>query len=341
MPTFFDQPITNKTGGLIADPITAYLENVDKRLDEKILAELMMMFRRSIVKQLMQPRQDRKGHESNSVYSHPCARKARYSFDGAERAPLQSRTLLKFLLGDMVELSVWGIAKLAGLDVDLNNHDLVVTGLSDDKLVQVHPDGLLRQDGRLYNVEIKSCDSKTFDRWLQQGGPNDDWGYLTQATMEIQAWRENGDDVNETVFVAVSTGSRQGSIAEWVLPYQPEKYEAWQERRRLRQQPELPPMPYQPEPELQFKKGRDVDAALMGFGEPAPRLDKNQKVYGWDYPTGRQLVPFACTYCDFLKLDYPTAEMEMDGSRPIWVVPATPSKLFLGPEMTPEARLAK
>ncbi len=321
MPLITIDSLQPTTGGLIAGPITAYLEQAHKEPDQAVMDELTGMFQRSIIKQLMQPRKDRKGHESTTVYSHPCARKARYSYDGAARAPIQSRTMLKFLLGDMVELSVWGLAKLAGLDISLNNTDLSIKGLSDGLPVQVHPDGLLRHQGQSYNVEIKSCDSKTFDRWLEMGGPDDTWGYDTQQTVEQRAWHEAGVPVVGTCFVAVSTGSRQGSIAEWILPYKEELYLGWQERRRLRQQPELPPIPYVLEPEMAYKAGKECDSLMMAFGEPVPRLNKNQTVYGWDYPTGRHLVPFPCTYCDFMQQDYPTAQLEMNGKRPIWVVP--------------------
>lgn len=331
MPSFFDLPIENKTGGLMADPMTAYLENPEKRLDQTVLHEMEAMFRKSVVRQLMQPRDLRKGRESNTLYSFPCARKARYIFDGAERAPLQARAILKFLLGDLVELAVLGVARLAGLDIGLNNEDLTVTGVSDGKPVAVHPDGLLNANGRHYNLEVKSCDSKTFDRWLEQGGPSDDWGYRTQATIEVQAWKEHTWDVRETCFVAVSTGTRQGSIAEWILPYQPELYDAWQERRTLRQQPALPPIPFKPEAEMAFQRGKACDAMLMAHGEPVARLDKAGKTYGWDYPTGREVVGVTCSYCDFIKNCYPTAQMEMEGNKPVWVIPPPQSPLFTGP----------
>ena len=322
------QPVTS---GLIADAITAYLERHDKTLRKDVLDDMAAAFRRMTMKQLMAPRQDRKGHESTTSYTHPCPRKARLTYDGAAREAMRARTLLKFLLGDMVELTVLGIAKLAGLDIGMNNEDLTIEG-RDCKLIPVHPDGLLHHEGRWYNVEVKSCDSKTFDRWLEQGGPPDDWGYRTQASVEIQAWRETTLEVNETCFVAVSTGSRQGSIAEWRLPFQPELVDAWHQRREDARQPNLPTIPYDAVPEIQFVKGREIAAELVAspHGEPAPRTDKNNKIYGWDVPTGRQIVPTVpCGYCDFLKTQcWTTAEMDMDGSKPIWIVPAKKSQVL-------------
>jgi hypothetical protein len=149
--------------------------------------------------------------------------------------------------------------------------------------------------------------------------------------MEVKAWQEHGQDVQETVFVAVSTGSRQGSIAEWVIPFDQAKHDAWHERRRLRHQPELPPIPFAPQPEMAFKRGKGCDAEFMTFGDPKPRTNEAGAIYGWDYPTGRQLVDKVCTYCDFLKQCYPTADMEMEGNKPVWVIPPPPSPLFTGP----------
>lgn len=309
-----------ETDGVVASRLRDYLEHPHKSLDQVILAEMTNAFRRTVVKQLMQPREDRKGYESTTLYSGPCARKARLTFDGCEREPLQSRTLLKFLLGDIVELAVLGIAKLAGLRIGANNVDLTIMG-RDGVAVSVHPDGLLDEEGVQRNLEVKSCDSRTFDRWLTDGGPNDDWGYRTQASIEIQAWREAGYDVNETVFVAVSTGSRQGSIGEWIVPFEPELVEQWHARRAKRQQPDVPEVPFAAVAETVFHRGKppaDQPTAEVKF-------DKNGKPYGYTVETGRDKLPFNCSYCDY-KLTggcWPGAQLEVNDGKPIWVVQRT------------------
>lgn len=311
-----------ETTGLLADPIRTYLEQHEKRLDDAVLRETMQHMRQVIVRDLMQPRDTRAGKESNTLYTGACARKARLTYDGAERDPLRARTLLKFLLGDLVELSVLAIAKLAGCPITDNNIDLSIKG-EDGKEVAVHPDGLFRIDWKAYNVEIKSCDSRTFDAWLAQGGPDDAWGYLTQGSVEIQAWREYGVPVNETIFVAVSTGSRQGSIAEFVMPYDEALVVGWHERRRQAQAEAVPEIPFQAQPEIDFMRGKDVKAEWFAHGEPTPRTNEKSAVYGWDVMTGRLKVPLACTYCDFrAKHCWQQAEMEMDGTKPTWIVPA-------------------
>ncbi len=304
------------TDGFVATAIRAYLEQPHKALHQVILAEMTQAFRRTVVRQLMQGREDRAGYESTTLYSGPCARKARLTFDGCERDQLQARTLLKFLLGDIVELSVLGIAKLAGKQIGANNIDLTIMG-RDGVAVPVHPDGLLDEGAAQYNLEIKSCDSRTFDRWVAEGGPNDDWGYRTQASVEIQAWREAGYAINDTCFVAVSTGSRQGSIGEWIVPFEPKKVEAWHERRAQRQRVAIPMVPFRSVPETKFSRGKP----RFDDGTRTVRADKNGKVYGYETLTGRAQLPVQCGYCDYKITGgcWPNAGMEMKDGTPVWI----------------------
>jgi hypothetical protein len=308
--------------GYVAAAITAYLEGQTRHMNEAVLAEAMTRIKRTIMRQLMKPREDRKGYESNSLYIKPCARQARFTYDGVEREGLKARTLLKFLLGDIVELNVMLLAKLAGVDLGMNNEDLTVTG-RDGKLIPVHPDGLLNYEGRHSNVEVKSCDSRTFDRWMDNGGPNNDWGYLTQASVEIAAWRESGVDVDGTNFIALSTGSRIGSVADWYVPYDGTLVEQWHERRALVHAKELPPIPYSTEAETEYVAGRQPEklAVAAANGIPCAPREGAKGIYGWDIPTGRQILPMACSYCDYKQQCFPSAAMEVQGDRPIWVVP--------------------
>jgi hypothetical protein len=312
------------TGTVMAHRIIDYLERHDKSADAQVLQETVNRMRQVIVRDLMQPRDTRPGRESNTLYSGPCARKSRLIYDGAEREALRARSVMKFLLGDLVELSVLAVAQLAGCHILDNNIDLSVTG-RDGKAVTVHPDGrYVDPDGIQYNVEIKSCDSKTFDTWLAQGGPDDTWGYLTQASIEVAAWREyTSYPTNGTLFLAVSTGSRQGSIAEFYKPYDETLVEAWHNRREAAMGAELPDIPFDAQPEMEFVKGKDIDAVHFEKGEPTPRHDKNGKIHGWDVYTGRAIVPLICSYCDFMqKQCWKKADMDLSGSKPIWVVPS-------------------
>lgn len=312
----------SQTETVIAGRIEAYLEQHEKSADAQVLSETMQRMRQVLVRDLMQPRDSRAGKESNTLYTGPCARKSRLTYDGAVREPLRARTVLKFLLGDLVELSVLAVAQLAGCHIEDNNIDLTVRG-EDGLNIAVHPDGrYVAPDGHSYNVEIKSCDSHTFDTWLANGGPDDAWGYLTQASIEIQAWREAGVPVAATIFLAVSTGSRQGSIAEFVMPYQEELVIGWHERRLAARQAAVPPIPFQPQPELAFMRGKACDPTWFEHGDPTPRVNDKGATYGWDVYTGRAVVPLVCSYCDFRAQHcWQDAVLEIDGTKPLWVVP--------------------
>jgi hypothetical protein len=663
MPTF-TPPIQTEKPTLIAGRIIDYLEAQEKQVDDVVLKETVQRMRQVMVRDLMQPRDTRAGKESNTLYSGACARKARLTYDGAGRDPLRARTVLKFLLGDLVELSVLAMARLAGCHIEDNNRDLTVQG-EDGVLVPVHPDGrFMAEDDTAYNVEIKSCDSYTFDSWLDQGGPDDAWGYLcvpldteiltidgwktgvelnagdmalgfnhkthdlqweavsavnrypdfndellnfkhlqldmsctakhrvplykvkthwikekygqkkassewepivvhadeitasqylklpragnyqapnesiyendfvelvgwfvteghvghrgkwsgnrytgtgnkrkqhgmlkvtisqkdgvkgdrikrlasiyggavygpyvdgmlswnplatvrdrlldaaprkelqvrficqltrvqlqllfdtmvdgdgtrskgtlqfwqknaatrdafevlcvllghafrtswkkdcdvarthvmpgraigletvkisrsqyqgmvwcpvlpssfwvarrngrvfitgnTQASMEVQAWREAGVQAMGTLFIAVSTGSRQGSIAEFLMPYDEQLVVSWHERRLAVQQDKVPEIPFSGQPEMAFMRGKACNADWFVHGEPTPRLNEKGATYGWDVMTGRVVVPLICSYCDFMAQHcWKEATMELDGTKPIWVLPAT------------------
>jgi len=320
IPTYQDPPASS----LVEVPIIRYLEQDEKTFSFRILRAMTRAFMRAVYRQLMQPRDRRVGVESCTSYTGACARKARLQYEGAEAEKLMARPRLKFFVGDIIELSMVGLAQLAGVQLIDNNRDLSITG-RDGVRVPVHPDGrVVTPEGVSYNVEVKSADTHTFDAWLAQGGPDDTWGYLTQASVEIAAWREAGIPVSHTVFVAVSTGSRQGSIAEWLVPYDPALVAAWHDRRAVAHGPTVPPIPFTPDPETSFLRSKTLQAEWLVHGDPVGRKDKNGNIYGYDVPTGRLKVPTYCSYCAYRSTQcWTTAQMDMDGSRPVWVVPGT------------------
>jgi hypothetical protein len=228
--------------------------------------------------------------------------------------------MLKFLLGDMVELSVIGVAQLAGAQITDNNKDLFITG-RDGTQVPVHPDGLLWTGSQYWNVEIKSCDSRTYDRWSKQGGPDDTWGYLTQVAVEEQAWKEHGIMVEGTCFIAVSTGTRQGNVAEYILHGDEALLNGWHDRRALARGEKVPAIPFEMEVEKTTVRGKAIDAAHFFYGDPTPLHDKNGKLYGHEVMTGRKKLPVVCGYCAYRDHDFPG--VQFDDKEKVWIVPAT------------------
>ncbi|MEK9894919.1 MAG: hypothetical protein VW577_05370 [Pelagibacteraceae bacterium] len=307
---------------LIAGPIMAYLEQEQKTPNPDILTSMTAAFQKTVTRQLMQPRDTRAGYESATSYTGSCARKSRLQFDGETGERLLARPRLKFLMGDILELSVIGLAQLAGVMLRWNNRELWITG-RDGVEVVCHPDGLVTVGDQHWNVEVKSADTKTYDHWVANGGPDDTWGYLTQASVECAAWRQAGVEVQGTCFVAVSTGSRQGSITEWIVPANRELIEAWHDRRGIARGPEVPDIPFSAAPERSFLRSKTIDPSWLFHGDPVPRMDKNGSIYGYDVPTGRKIVPMICSYCTYRSTQcWTTAIQDMDGTKPIWVVPS-------------------
>lgn len=64
--------------------------------------------------------------------------------------------------------------------------------------------------------------------------------------------------------------------------------------------------------------GKEKAAPLREhYGEPS-EVTKN----GWySFKTGRQVLGFPCSYCGFLKQCFPTANLEIDGGKPKWIMP--------------------
>ena len=113
-----------------------------------------------------------------------------------------------------------------------------------------------------------------------------------------------------------------GSIAEWVVPFDEQLVMGWHERRLEARGQRVPEVPFEGTPESQFLRGKQVDANWFQYGDPSPRTNEKGAVYGWDVLTGRTMVPTICTYCDFRSAHcWTDAVMEMDGNKPVWVVP--------------------
>ena len=316
------QPAPSLRGTIVARRIKDFLVDDHKSYNQEVFDWMTTQYGKSAMRQLMTPRDRRVGHDSNTMYTNPCARKAWHQYHGSEGEPLQERQALKFLMGDGLEVAITGAARLAGVNLVDNNRDLFITG-EDGAKVSVHPDGRIIEPGKEYNCEIKSADTFSFDDWLRNNGPTGVFGesYYVQASVEVAAWREAGYDINETILIAISTGSRQASIAEFVLPYDQSLVDKWHERRRLARAAERPPIPFQAEMETEFVKGKAIDADVaFAHGEPAPRLDKNGNVYGWDVATGRLVLPTTCSYCAYKGLCWPGAQLDVEGGKPKWIV---------------------
>lgn len=116
-----------------------------------------------------------------------CARQQAYSYHGFPKKgkEMDGRSRLTFFAGDLTELIIVALAKLAGCT-------LTATGLNQipvwfkvkDTHVEGHPDGLILANGKLSLLEVKSASSFGFSKF-QRSGPDE--SYLAQCNMYMAA----------------------------------------------------------------------------------------------------------------------------------------------------------
>lgn len=107
-----------------------------------------------------------------------------------------------------------------------------------------------------------------------------------------------------------------------MLPYEPALVDAWHTRRNAARGECVPAIPFPSVPESTFVRGKELDAEWLQHGEPVPRKNEKGTIYGWDCHTGREIVPLNCSYCDYRQTQcWTTAELDMNGTKPIWIVP--------------------
>ena len=72
------------------------------------------------------------------------------------------------------------------------------------------------------------------------------------------------------------------------------------------------------EDEVEKVQGRDRLAAYELINGPQ-EVTKSGSWYSWK--TGRRILGYPCSYSKFRRICFPTAQMEMKGGRPVWVIP--------------------
>lgn len=248
---------------MLVEPIHTHLKSTGKTLNEAVLEWAVDKFRWRIRRQFMEDRWEGKGRVYTSSISHPCARKSAYQFHGAVKdEELSPRTLINFFCGDIVEVAVLALAKIAGCDIE-TPYELIkgsgkrMTVTQGGHTFACWPDALGQDGGTWMNVEVKKFNDWAFDRAERERGPTDDWGYLTQSSLEVMAWRQVGVEVKGTLMLAIR--GLTGHLAEWFLPYDQTLVDRAFERARqvYASTPEqLPERAFQPIPLEEQKKPR-------------------------------------------------------------------------------------
>ncbi|MDR7537405.1 MAG: hypothetical protein QN183_13700 [Armatimonadota bacterium] len=287
---------------MIADRIRDYLDNSRRaQPDETVLQWATRRFTDGL-RRRMGPDRDMTGRLYATLVTQRCARRAAYKYHGvAPDAPLPARAVLNYYVGDIAELAVLALAKAAGCDLAAPDELLLDTermrvsrnGLS----FGCWPDAVLHVGGAWYNVEVKKMAEASYDQAKRDGGPDDTWGYRTQASLEVAAWREAGIDVRATVLVALR--GLTGELGEWVLPYDDALVE-------------------------------QAFARAAQVRDSTPDLLPDRAHRPTTCPDGRQRLPVQCAYCSYTRRCWPTARRIVERGRPAWYVDTAGSAGHVG-----------
>ena len=180
---------------MIVDKIYKYLSSEELKLDEFLLKEVADLAKHNFSRQFMEEKEER---ELRLSLSGHCVRKLAYLHLGfpEEGKELDSRAKITFFLGDLVELALLKLAKLAGCYIFATGlNQLEISIKINEVEIKGHPDGLLLHEGKLYVVECKSMSDYGF-KDFEKG--NVSYEYLAQVNMYMHVL-----NLDNAVFVAL------------------------------------------------------------------------------------------------------------------------------------------
>lgn len=172
---------------MIVDKINNYLSAKEKTLDESLRYEVEKMAGWVFKRQFMTEDSDVSKGTVRLSSAGRCPRQVAYAFHGFEKKgkEIDARAKLVFWTGDLVELTVINLAKLAGANITATGLQQMSIKLPvNGAMVSGHPDGLLFEDKTAYLIEVKSMASYSFERFLK--GVIDE-SYLIQVNSYMEA----------------------------------------------------------------------------------------------------------------------------------------------------------
>jgi hypothetical protein len=113
-----------------------------------------------------------------------CPRQLAYGFHGVEKSGrgMDGRSKMVFFQGDVSELTIVNLAKLAGCNLVATGLDQITVSMTiDGFVIQGHPDGILYDNGKAYLFECKSMSSFSFKAFEKDG--TIDKTYKTQLSL--------------------------------------------------------------------------------------------------------------------------------------------------------------
>jgi len=251
--------------------------------DAPIPMEILNEFSQAVVEGFRRQILTEKSEKSNLRLSQVgrCVRQQWYSIKGFDGEPLNPRTRMTFLFGDIIEAVVVALAKTAGVNLFDQQKEVKVLG------VKGHIDGIIMDGKKACLFECKSMSDAGF-KSLERNGLEDDFGYLTQANLYMHAL---GLDVGYLVAVNKNTGH----IAEVEIH---KDYDIINKA---------------------LSNIKIVRKCLKKDTLPDRSFEATDEIFR-NKPTGRKILPVQCAYCPYKEHCWDNITMEFKNNRPIWVV---------------------
>jgi hypothetical protein len=234
---------------MIVDRILAYLSAGQLGINEAVKQEVEKIAGYSFQRQFMTEEDTDKKGKLRMSSCGKCPRQLAYSFHGikTEGKEIDARAKLIFFAGDLCELVITNLAKLAGVVITatgLNQINLEAEMMIESGMQKVtgHPDGMVLHEGKWYLFECKSMSDFAFDRFQKDGTLDD--SYIAQVNIYMHKL-----DLNACVVVGYDKNS--GVMHEIILQKDVEvvKKAVQNLRTVLDSTPEsLPERPYSPDP---------------------------------------------------------------------------------------------
>jgi hypothetical protein len=209
---------------MIVDKINAYLSQSNTTVNEHLKFQIEKLAGLAFQRQFMEEYESKPGVLRLSS-AGKCPRNLAYKYHGFEikGREIDSRAKIIFFQGDLVELMVMSLARLAGCNIVGTGFNQIKVAVpiavgTEPVVVEGHPDGFLIDYG-VKLTECKSMASFSYERF--EAGEIDD-GYRAQINMYLE-----GTGLPECLLVAMNKDN--GVLGEMLIPKDPKIVESAKE----------------------------------------------------------------------------------------------------------------
>ncbi len=216
------------------------IDNIYKVIDEGVddTEDAVEDFCNSARELLTRRLSPQKPWRNNLIFSSigQCVRKQYYQFHGVQGEKLEPHTKLKFIYGDIIELLLIALVKLAGYETRGEQDLLSLDGVRGRRDVVINN----------HNVDIKSASTYSFKKFQTGAIQEDDpFGYM----MQLACYLEAADDVNKDTTYNLVMDKQHGHITLFEPLMLPNAAERIKEVKNIVAQDTPPERPYEPVPE--------------------------------------------------------------------------------------------